>query len=397
MFKSSFFNLIKRKPNKLQFHNYCLKQMASEKKFNTLVVGSGGVATITALSLDLKQKSNITMIVRSDYDQAVKEGYSIKSCDYGDFKGWRPTNIFKSVEESVANGEFYDYVLITTKNIPDGPTPVKKILEPVVQNCFKSWLKFPEEVRKDKALSIILIQNGIDIENEVYDLLKSDHLIADGVNGPKVALLSGVQMIASTRTAPATIDHKGQDYLILGAFDNKDELSKQKVLEFRDIYLNEGKNVVEIDDKVRWSRWRKLVYNATINPLTAIVCLDFTRTLMFSGPNEATEFELLRPAMKEILAIAKAEGYIIDEEVMTFMIEGEKQVFYKPSMMVDTERNQLMEIEVILGNPIRTAKKLGVPTPYLSMLYNIAHIIQMRNKEKLGLIKVDEATSTMQQ
>jgi len=70
-------------------------------------------------------------------------------------------------------------------------------------------------------------------------------------------------------------------------------------------------------------------------------------------------------------------------------------MIYKPSMMVDTERDQLMEIEVILGNPIRTAKKLNVPTPYLSMLYNIAHIIQMRNKEKMGLVTLDESTATL--
>lgn len=384
------------KPNKFVIQSHAAKYMSSVKNFNTLVIGSGGVATITALSLDQNNKSDVTMVVRSDYDKATKDGYSIKSCDYGQLKGWKPTKICKSVEESVANGEFYDYVLVTTKNIPDGPTPVGKILEPVVQNCFKNWLKFSEEQRKNKTLSIIMIQNGIDIENEVYDLLNADHLVADGVKGPKVVLLSGVQMIGSTRTAPATIDQKSQDYLILGAFDDKDELAKQKVLEFKDIYLNEGKNVVEIDDKVRWSRWRKLVYNATINPLTAIVGLDFTRALLFGGPNNATETDTLRPAMKEILAIAAAEGHIIGEDVIEFMLEGERDIFYKPSMMVDTERGQLMEVEVILGNPIRTAKKLGVPTPYLTMLYNVAHIIQMSTKEKIGLIKVNEATSSLE-
>ncbi|XBW35962.1 hypothetical protein QEN19_001535 [Hanseniaspora menglaensis] len=364
--------------------------MSTNQRFNTLVIGSGGVATITALSLDIKNKSDVTMIVRSDYEKAVADGYSIDSCDYGIVEGWRPTKIYKSVEESVAKDEFYDYVLVTTKNIPDGPTPVSKILEPVVQSCFKSWSSLSEEQKAKKVLSIILIQNGIDIEKEVYDLLNADHLVADGIHGPKVVLLSGVQMIGSTRTAPATIQQKGQDYLILGAFDQNDKLAKQKVLEFKDIYLNEGKNVVEIDDKVRWSRWRKLVYNATINPLTAIVCLDFSRSLLFGAADEATEFQILRPAMREILDIAKADGHIIDESVMDFMISGDKKMFYKPSMMVDTERHQLMEIEVILGNPIRTAKKLAVPTPYLSMLYNIAHIIQVSNKEKMGLVEVDE-------
>ena len=369
--------------------------MTQEKKFNTLVIGSGGVATITALSLDKRGKSDVTMIVRSDYNTAVEDGYTIDSCDYGKIKGWRPTKICKTVEESVSNGEFYDYVLVTTKNIPDGPTPVAKILEPVVQESFKSWKNFDEKERENKVLTIIMIQNGIDIETEVYELLKADHLVADGIHGPKVVVLSGVQMIGSTRTAPATISHKGQDYLILGAFDQSDELAKAKVLEFKDIYLNEGHNAVEIDEKVRWSRWRKLIYNATINPLTAIVCLDFTRTLMFGAPDKATANQILKPAMREILAIAKAEGHIIGEEVMDIMIDGDRKLIYKPSMMVDTERDQLMEIEVILGNPIRTAKKLDVPTPYLSMLYNIAHIIQMRNKEKMGMITLDEETITL--
>lgn len=34
---------------------------------------------------------------------------------------------------------------------------------------------------------------------------------------------------------------------------------------------------------------------------------------------------------------------------------------FKPSMCVDRDKGQLMELEVILGNPIRIAKRNGVP------------------------------------
>ena len=52
----------------------------------------------------------------------------------------------------------------------------------------------------------------------------------------------------------------------------------------------------------------------------------------------------------------------------------------KPSMLVDWEGGRPMELEVILGNPIRIAKRHGVEMPRLQSLYALLKSAQARRK-----------------
>jgi ketopantoate reductase len=44
-----------------------------------------------------------------------------------------------------------------------------------------------------------------------------------------------------------------------------------------------------------------------------------------------------------------------------------------------------MEMENIVGEPIREAQRLGVPTPVLSTCYGILKALQLKTKEARGL------------
>ena len=50
----------------------------------------------------------------------------------------------------------------------------------------------------------------------------------------------------------------------------------------------------------------------------------------------------------------------------------------------------MMEIETIVGNPLREAKKYGVPAPRLETVYHLLKMLQYRIMEKEGLITTDE-------
>ena len=52
-------------------------------KPKVLVIGSGGVGAISALSLTTNNKSKVTLVVRSDFELISNNGYSIDSCTYG--------------------------------------------------------------------------------------------------------------------------------------------------------------------------------------------------------------------------------------------------------------------------------------------------------------------------
>ncbi|KAH3902679.1 related to ketopantoate reductase [Saccharomycodes ludwigii] len=355
-----------------------------DKLPHCLVIGAGGVGVITAYSLFIAGKCIVSIIARSDYDIVKTKGYNINSCDYGNLEGWKPHHCYKSVEAAAMSGEFFDYIIVTTKNIPDGPTPVSRIIEPVIESNLK--LCRTSASYRNKVCNIVLIQNGIYIENEIIELLETMN-----TSSAKVSLISGVQLIASTKVGSANIIHKNTDHLTLGAFDPNDKTAVAYSKKFIEMYKNEGKNYVELDTDAKYTRWKKLLYNATINTTTALTSLDFSRCVQF-GP-ETTEFGIVKPAMQEVIAIAKSEGVIIDEKLIDFFYDITLNLVYKPSMCVDVQKGQLMELEVILGNPIRVAAKNEVKVPHLNIIYNLLLIIQGKIKESRGLLVFDEKTA----
>jgi ketopantoate reductase len=60
-------------------------------KLNVLIIGSGGVGTITALNLELGGKAAVAAVLRSNFDVVTNRGFTIHSVDYGHWDGWRPS------------------------------------------------------------------------------------------------------------------------------------------------------------------------------------------------------------------------------------------------------------------------------------------------------------------
>lgn len=344
---------------------------------NFIVIGAGGVGVITALSLCIRSKSNVSLVVRSDYDHVREFGYQIESCDYGSFTNWRPDHLYRKVEDASKSGTFFDYVVVTTKNIPDGPVSsrVPVIIKPVMESNHYLNAKRPTNV--------CLIQNGIDIENDILEAFDK--------NLYNLSLLSGIQLIGSTKTGEGIISQVGQDHLSVGAFDHDDSHAVAAAHAFVDMYNNSGHNIVNYDPNVRYSRWRKLLYNAAINTTTALVGLDVPRCLEFAKDKKSTEEQIFLPAMKEIIALAKSENIELEEEYAHHFVNFSRDIMFKPSMCIDCEKGQLMELEVILGNPLKIAERNGVSTPVLSILYNLLFLTQSSLKEKNGLLNFDES------
>ncbi|AAS51999.1 ADR079Cp [Eremothecium gossypii ATCC 10895] len=349
-----------------------MSTLGEQDKLRALVIGAGAVGVVAAYALFRNGGAEVSLVSRSDYDRVVSQGYTIDSVNYGNVTGWRPSHLYKSLTDAIAADVFYDYVVLTTKNVPDGPVQdtVAHILAPI--------LDANKRVDPEKPFGLVLMQNGIDIEHTVLQ----DGDTADR----KLALLSGVQMVASTKIEPGRISQKTPDRLYVGAFDIADELAIQFAKRFVSLYHNEGVNEALYDANVRETRWTKLLYNASINPTTALVGLDVSRCLSYGIQGKSTAEHIFRPAMKEIIAAAASEGIVLDEKLVPFFIDITGKIPFKPSMCVDAEHSRLMEIEVILGNPIRIAERHNVPVPTLSMLYHLLILVQGKLKAQQGIV-----------
>ncbi|RAH79733.1 2-dehydropantoate 2-reductase family protein [Aspergillus japonicus CBS 114.51] len=337
-----------------------------QNKANVLLIGCGGIGTIGALNLELGGQATVTAVLRSNYEHVKEHGFSIKSIDHGEVEGFKPSLLRNTIPDLTTESlPPYDYIIVTTKNYADIPPSVATLIHPAVT---------PGHTR------IVLLQNGLNIHKPLQSAF------------PTNIILSGVSFCGSHQVAPGKIVHEDDDELYIGAFRNpvfSPEVEDAAAQDFVRIYGAGGKCQPQFNADVAFSRWRKLLYNACLNPICAITDLDTGRIQLAEGVIE----DLVRPAMREIQAAAKAcAGVQLPDETLEFMITMDPITMYNPpSMQVDVRSGRFTEFENLVGEAVREGRVKGVAMPTLTVLYGILKAIQWRTKEKRGLVTVPEA------
>ncbi len=76
-------------------------------------------------------------------------------------------------------------------------------------------------------------------------------------------------------------------------------------------------------------------------------------------------------AMQEVMDLAERQGIALDSDLpakFASMAEGYPPQM-KPSMLIDLEQGNRLEVESIQGSVVRLGKRLGVPTPVNRVIY----------------------------
>ena len=140
------------------------------------------------------------------------EGIHFKSAKYGEINAWKPdrresfffeggSNYWMTISISVcksvaeAADRQYSYVLVTTKAIPE-ISKTSRILQPFISPAYLE--KFPQP-------TYVLMQNGLNVEVDLYNALK-----LAGVDNPKI--LSTAVWIGTNLLAPNVVQHN--DFVI---------------------------------------------------------------------------------------------------------------------------------------------------------------------------------------
>lgn len=308
-----------------------------------LLHGSGAIGTIYVYLLS-KAGYDVTAVCRSNYDAAKSDGFLIDSDRYGKGIRFRP-KVVRTPAEAAGNGP-YDYLIVSTKALPEATT--SKVIEPAVT--------------KGKT-TIVLIQNGVRIEDEYVELF------------PENPILSCVVYLPTTQIAHGHIQMGSFESLEVGTFPASAYKEKPEVKkaadDFMEILKKAGSQGKWYDD-VQEKRWFKLLLNASWNPICA---LTLSRDAAFLTSSAGAD-KLVWDVMLEVVAIAKALGYesITAEAADTQMKRAGGRVGGKgiePSMLVDVLTERRMEVQSIIGNPVKIAKGLGIEVPRLEMLYGL--------------------------
>ena len=103
-----------------------------------------------------------------------------------------------------------------------------------------------------------------------------------------------------------------------------------------------------VSAEVEHDRWRKLVYNAVLNPVCAILGMD-TGRLRLAGGGGVVE-GVVRPAMGEVVEAARACGVELVGEVVGEMIASDPlESYLRPSMLVDVRKVSWMLSHFLLS------------------------------------------------
>jgi 2-dehydropantoate 2-reductase len=130
-----------------------------------------------------------------------------------------------------------------------------------------------------------------------------------------------------------------------------------------------------------------------MNPVTALTLCDDANFLRSSDVAD----DMIVKIMRQTGDIARAAGYdtITEEWIQKSlnMQRGRKDTGGKePSMLTDVRNRRPLEVEAILGNPVRLAHKLGVAVSYLELLYALAkglNFSTVKTDEWKPLLKFD--------
>ncbi|KAH6643602.1 ketopantoate reductase PanE/ApbA C terminal-domain-containing protein [Boeremia exigua] len=317
--------------------------MTTNTKPNVLLFGAGGVGTVYLWLLS--KTSTTTAVCRSNYDVAKSNGFIINSSIFGQGIHFKP-NIVRSCEEAVTvDPTPFDYIVVCSKAIP-GTVP--KWIAPVVT---------------PGHTVIVLLQNGIGIEEEYRNAF------------PDNPIVSTVLYFPATQRPAGVIKHGEIERLEIGAYPSSapDHHAKS----FAHLIQSSGATAVLHED-IQLIRWAKLLINASWNPICALAFSKDTDVLeSYEGAPSVIE-----AVMMEIREIAMAHGYNITTEKVLFELGRAKariaiHAGIEPSMLQDVQTGRRIEVEAILGNPVRMAKLKGVRCDRLELLYMLAKTLDL--------------------
>jgi 2-dehydropantoate 2-reductase len=131
---------------------------------------------------------------------------------------------------------------------------------------------------------------------------------------------------------------------------------------------------VEITDDIHQTLWRKVLVNAGVNPLTALLDVKNGRLLEIPEANA-----LLEDLVLEAAAVARAEGVPIDYDAPArtrYMCRQTSENL--SSMLQDVRARRRTEIDAISGEIVRRGERSGVATPCTRVLWRLIRSLEQR-------------------
>jgi 2-dehydropantoate 2-reductase len=202
---------------------------------------------------------------------------------------------------------------------------------------------------------LIALQNGVE----------SDEQLAARF-GPSRVLPAAVY-VGATIDEPGVVSHQAPARISIGARDGFDAGRLAAIHET----LAATGQVVQISPDIQRERWRKLMWNASFNSVSAVTLR--TPAELLALPETRA---LIARIMSEVADVARAQGVNLQQsDIDEHIAWTERASGMRTSTMVDRERGRTMEADALIGVIVRKGKEAGVATPASETMYALMKVM----------------------
>ena len=216
-----------------------------------------------------------------------------------------------------------------------------------------------------KDTKIICILNGLGHVQTLKDYIKEENI------------LIGVTVWTSALAGPGVLSAHGVGKIELKQV-KEDNLDKTLDLVNR---LNASGLNIKYSEDTYQSIWHKAGLNCVLNTYCTLIDCNINQYGSFDK-----NIELTRAVLSEVIAVGKAEGIEVKQEVIEKNIENlfslETGGAHYPSLYQDMKNGRLTEIDYLNGEVSRLGKKHNIPTPVCDVITLMIHSKEYINKNK---------------
>ena len=297
------------------------------------VIGAGAVGGYYGARL-AQAGHDVRFLLRRDLEAVRTNGLRVYSRD-GDFH--LPSITAASRPEELGT---VDWVICSLK-----ATALEQARE-LVEPCLR------EDTR------ILALMNGLGVEARFAEWFGAQRVFG------------GMAFVCINRGEPGVIHHLDYGRISLG--NVLDDASENAHLD----ELLRGANIeTVVAPNLRYARWEKLCWNVPFNGLSVAGGGIGTQTILRDRELRTTA----ETAMREVVAAGNADlsaanstsRLDVDEVVARMFSLTETMGDYRTSMVIDYVNGAELEVESILGNPVRRARELGLAVPTMSALHGL--------------------------
>jgi 2-dehydropantoate 2-reductase len=202
--------------------------------------------------------------------------------------------------------------------------------------------------------TVMTVQNGLGAE-EVVRRHGDWHLI------------SAVTFMSGTKHSDTHVEYILDTATWLGPYG---ETPFERVQELASLLIESGLQAEALPD-LRPAQWSKLIFNATVNGVSALTSLP--HDAHFAAEHDHSDLgHLVHELVDEGKRVAEAAGVELHDDPWEMnVLATQRGSAHYPSMLEDIEARRPTEVELINGALVREAERLAVPAPLHAALYRL--------------------------